>query len=164
MKKHLSLLSVSVCLAGAFLLGCGSTQTVAEKEQKALLIKEKVASCDFTFQASEANPMNFRQIHLTSDYDLRVSKDTVQAFLPYFGRAYVAPMDPSEGGFKFTSTRFEYSVAEGKRPGHWKVTIKTLDTFRQITLYLDIWENGTAQLNVNDPDRQAISFQGTILE
>lgn len=162
MKKNLLLLFVLCFMTGALLVSCGSTQTAAEKAEKTLQIKEKVETPDFTFNATDVYPMRFRPVHLTSSYDLKVSKDTVQAYLPYFGRAYVAPMDPSEGGIKFTSTDFEYSVVEGKRRGTWKVTIKTHDTNRSMSLYLDVWDNGSAQLIVSDPDRQNISFHGDI--
>ena len=47
----------------------------------------------------------YRSIYLSPYYYLKVSKDTVVAYLPYFGRAYTAPADPTEGGIKFTSTK-----------------------------------------------------------
>ena len=164
MKKHLLWLFFSAFLAGALLLSCGTSQTAAEKEQKALRIKEKVVSFDFTFTAMTANPMNFGPVHLTSSYDLKVSKDTIQAYLPYFGRAYVANMDPTEGGIKFTSTDFDYNIVKGKRKGNWNITIKTLDRNPNLSLYLDIWESGSAQLIVSDPNRQTISFEGNIVD
>jgi hypothetical protein len=33
-----------------------------------------------------------------------------------------------------------------------------------MTLFLEVWENGTAQLTVDDPDRQTISFDGYIVD
>jgi len=162
-KSLQKLLLFSAFMAGTLLMSCGTTQTAAEKEQKALRIKEKVESPKFTFYAKTAYPMRFRPIHLTgSYYDLKVSKDTVSAYLPYYGRAYVAPLDPTEGGIKFTSTKFEYKVEKGKRSGNWKITINTLDTGRGLSLFLDVWDNGSARLNVIDPDRQTIFFEGSI--
>jgi len=146
------------------LQSCSTIQTATQKEQKALRVKEQLASSDFTFCAMSANPMNFRTIHLTSYYDLKVSKDTIQAYLPYFGRAYTAPMDPAEGGIKFTSTCFDYSMVQGKHAGNWKITIKTHDTSRSFTLLVDIWDNGSAHLTVIDPNRQTISFQGNLVD
>jgi hypothetical protein len=163
-KSLHTLLLFSAFLTGTLLIGCGTTQTLAEKEQKALRIKEKVESFNFTFIAESAHPIKFRSIYLTSPYDLTVSKDTVRAFLPYFGQAYIAPIDPTEGGIKFTSTDFEHRVVKGKRPGNWRMTIKASVTGRSLTLYLDVWGNGTAQLIVNDPDKQSISFEGYIVD
>lgn len=159
-----TLLLFSILLAGTLILSCGSTLTAGQKAQKALRIKEKVESSDFTFKAETAIPTKFKPIHLTSSYELKVSKDMVTAYLPYFGRAYVAPIDPSEGGIKFTSTDFKYRFVYGKHPGNWKVTIKTSIKGRSMTLFLEVWENGTAQLTVDDPDRQTISFDGYIVD
>ena len=71
-------------------------------------------------------------------------------------------MDPSRGGINFTSTKFDYRVKEGKKDGNWQVEIKTKDTDREILLNFDIWDNGSAKLDVTDPNRQSISFQGNI--
>jgi hypothetical protein len=164
MKKNLLLLMLTASMIVASLVSCGSTKTAEEKGQKAMQIMEKVKSGDFTFTAQSVNPMRFSPVHLTSTYDLKISKDTVTAYLPYFGRAYVAPMNPNEGGIKFTSTKFEYKVLSGKRKGNWTVKIITHDTDRSFSLYLNIWDNGSAQLIVNDPNRQSISFDGYIAE
>jgi hypothetical protein len=164
MKKNPTLLFFTVILAGIVFSSCGTAQTTAETDQKAYRIKRQIEFLDFRFRATTAIPMQFQPVQLTPEYDLKVTKDTVKAFLPYFGRAYKAPMNPREGGIQFSSTRFEYSVTKGKKPGNWKVKILTLDTDRRFTLFLNIWQNCSAQLSVTDPDRQSISFQGYIDE
>jgi len=163
-KSLHKLLFFSAFLAGALLISCGTTQTAAEKEQKALRIKEKIESFNFTFQANTVYPIRFKPIHLTTYYALKVSKDTVQAFLPYFGRAYSALLDPSDSGIEFLTTDFEYKVMEGNRSGNWSVVIKTNVKGRSLSLSLDAWENGKAQLIVNESDRQSISFDGIIAD
>jgi hypothetical protein len=157
MKKHLVLLFMVLLLAG-----CSSTKKAAENEQKALKIRAQIEATDFTFRAVTALPMRFQPVNLTSEYDLKVSKDTVKAWLPYFGVAYVAPMNPREGGFQFTSTKFDYQLTKGKKAGNWIVTIVTHDTERDITFYLDLWETGSAHLVVQHPDKQSITFHGEI--
>lgn len=142
---------------------CGSSKSTAEQEAEAQKMREKIEQFEITFEATYAHPSGgFQSIYLSPYYDVKLSSDTVSAYLPYYGRAYRAPIDSHEGGIKFTSTDFEYRIAEGKKGGNWKIDIRTLDTKRQFTLYLDVWENGTANLQVIDPDRQAISFQGII--
>lgn len=141
---------------------CGASQSAAEKEAKAIEIRDAVEAFDFQFNATYAYPTGYRSMYLSPYYDVKVSPDTVEAYLPYYGRAYRAPMDPREGGIKFTSTDFDYQVSPGKRNGNWQAMIKMNDTQREIIFYFDIWENGTARLDVRDMDRQPISFQGNI--
>lgn len=141
---------------------CGTAQTAAEKEAVAYEVNQRVNDFDFTFKATYAYPTGFRSIYLSPYYDVKVNPDTVRAYLPYYGRAYVAPMDPSKGGIKFTSTDFDYKVEPGRKKGNWQVSIRTRDTEREIFFFFDIWENGTARLNVTDTNRQPISFQGDI--
>lgn len=147
-----------------FLMSCATSQTAAEKAEKARLIDEQIENLDFKFVANYAYPQGYQPIHLTSSYDVIVAPDTIKAYLPYFGRAYRAPMDSSEGGIKFESTNFESNVQIGKKHGEWHVTIQTKDTSRPFTLYFHLWNNGTARLDVIDHDRQSISFQGSIEE
>ncbi|MPM57781.1 hypothetical protein SDC9_104604 [bioreactor metagenome] len=145
------------------LMTCGTAQTVTEKEAVANEVDQRVNGSDFTFKATYAYPTGFKSMYLSPYYDVKVSPDTVRAYLPYYGRAYVAPMNPAEGGIKFISTDFDYQVNPGKKKGNWQVNIRTKDTGREIFLYFDIWQNGTARLQVTDTNRQPISFQGDIV-
>lgn len=155
---------------GAFLIasilvlcGCGSTMTLAEKEEKAVEIRNAVEMSDFTFKANHAHPSGFKSQYLSPNYDVVVSSDTIKVYLPYFGRAYRAPMDPRDGGYRFTSTDFTYNVVEGKKSGNWLVDISFNDLGRNVEFHFDIFENGSASLRVNDTDRQGISYQGDVV-
>ena len=120
-----------------------------------------IESKNFVFIAESAHPLSGQFRHLTSEYDLRVLGDSIIAFLPYFGRAYSAPLDPTQGGIQFTSTDFEYSQ-QSRKKGGWNISIKPKDArdVRQMTLF--IRENGNASLQVNSNNRQSISFNGHI--
>lgn len=141
---------------------CGSAQSAVEKEKQAALVRDAVEEGDFVFNANYAYPTGYKSLYLSPFYDVKVSSDTVKTYLPFYGRAYRASLDPSEGGYRFTSTDFEYRVSKGKKNGNWNVTIVFNDQQRPLTFNFDIWENGTARLNVNDANRQAISFQGDL--
>lgn len=155
----------SLIILLSILLGvtaCGTAQTAAEKETMASEVRQRVSDADFTFKATYAYPTGYRQIYLSPFYDVKVSPDTVRVYLPYYGRAYVAPIHPDEGGIKFISTDFDYQLYPGKKKGNWRVAVRTKDTGREITLNFDIWENGTVRLHVSDPNRQSISFNGKL--
>jgi hypothetical protein len=133
------------------------TAVKAQDKNVASLIESK----NFVFVAETANPLSGQFRQLTSEYDLRVLGDSIVAFLPYFGRAFSAPIDPNQGGIQFTSTDFEYSQQTRKKGG-WNINIKPKDTrdVRQMNLF--IRQNGNASLQVTSNNRQSISYNGRI--
>ena len=120
-----------------------------------------VEAQNYVFKAQSALPTSGATRQLTGDFDLRISKDTIISDLPYFGRAYTAPLNPSEGPLRFTSTDFQYSVANRKKGG-WQVTITPKDVQDPRQLNISIFDNGTASVIVTSYNRQPISFNGYI--
>jgi hypothetical protein len=139
----------------------GSLMATAQKKSPDE-IKKLVESKNYVFKAQWVNPQVGTSRQLTSDYDLAIAGDTVISYLPYFGRAYAAPVNPSEGGIKFTSTKFDYKLSNGGKS--WRVTIKPKDAPEVQQLYLDIFDNGNATLQVTSTNRQGISFNGYVEE
>ncbi len=86
--------------------------------------------------------------------------DTIDTNLPYYGPAYRAPVNQSQGGIQFTSTDFNYTV-ESKRK-EWEITIKPRESLDVRELILRVFKNGSASLMVNSTNRQSISYNGVI--
>ena len=162
MKKIFT--KVLLLMTGVILFAsCGPAKTATEIAQDAAIITQKMQNLNFKFEATYVHPVGFRSQTLTPGYDVKVSKDSLDVYLPYFGRLYRAPFDMREGGLKFVSTKFDYNVREDERtPGHWLVELQTRDLDRRVLLYFDIWENGKANLQVMDDNRQGINFSGDI--
>lgn len=135
-------------------------KTATEKE---LAIQTLVDNQQYVFFAESVSPMSGRQRFLTSDYTVEVSKDTVVSYLPFFGKAYAAPIGSTDGGIKFTSTKFEYKITPRKKGG-WDINIKPKDVSDVQQLSLTVYKNGTAYLSVNSTNRQSISYNGHISE
>lgn len=125
-------------------------------------VKNWVESKTYVFKAQTAMPLSGRTRNLTSDYDLKISPASIVSYLPYYGRAYVAPMDPSQGPLEFTSKDFTYTTTPGKKDG-WTITIKPNDYKEVQSMTLSISSEGYATLQVTSTNRQAISFNGTIV-
>lgn len=160
--KYLNILFIS-CLVVITFSQCSTAQknTKAIIDSKKLSFKNMVDSQHFIFEAQSVNPLRGGFRNLTSPYDVRISKDTMISYLPYFGRAYIATLNPSDAGLDFTSTNFSYSVRPHKKNG-WVVVIKPKDK-TEIQQYLfTIYDNGSANLNVTSISRDAISFNGYI--
>ncbi|WP_205513431.1 DUF4251 domain-containing protein [Longitalea arenae] len=148
-----------VLLAVALVPQTGFAQKKKDKKQA---ITRAVEARNYIFKAQTALPQAGSTRQLTTDFDLRVSKDTIVSDLPYFGRAYTAPMNPAEGPLRFTSTDFEYSATDRKKGG-WDIVItpKDMQDPRQITL--TIFDNGSASAVVTSYNRQPISFTGYVI-
>jgi uncharacterized protein DUF4251 len=133
-----------------------------KKAAKQATIKNMMEAQNYIFKAQTALPMGARTRQLTTDYDLRVTKEKIVSYLPYFGRAYSAPIDPTKGGIQFTSKNFDYTLTPGKKDG-WTVVIKPKDygDIQQMTLFVS--SDGYASLQVTSINRQPISFNGTVV-
>ena len=132
-----------------------------KKVHETVAVNALVEAQRFEFVAASANPMRGRSVFLSQGYTLYVSKDTIEADLPYYGRAYQAPMNPNDAGIKFTSTDFTYTLKDRKKKG-WDIFIKTNDATLPTQLNLSIFADGSASLRVTSMDRQSISFYGHI--
>lgn len=161
-----NLLMIVVALQLVFFAGCKSKELTPKQQIQREELIQKIEKPDFTFIARSAQPMRGRNINLTPDYELRVSADTVQAYLPYFGRAYTAPMNTSEAGIKFTSTDFDYKSVK-KKNGVYEITIEPKDVdnntmLRGLYLRLSVSDSGYGNVDVRSTNRQNISFYGII--
>jgi len=139
-----------------FMLLGATAQAQNSKELKTI-----IDSKNYVFTAQSVTPLGGRFRHLTSEYDVRVSPDSVIVYLPYFGRSYSAPLDPSQSGIQFTSTDFTYQQTDRKKGG-WIISIKPKDAQDVRELTLNIASGGNATLQVNSNSRQSISFGGTV--
>ena len=132
-----------------------------KETDKQAAIKEMIASRQYLFIAESATPMSGHTRQLTPDYTLNVKKDTVEAYLPYFGRAFTATIGSADVGIQFKSSDFEYTDREEK-DGGWNVTIKPKGVSDADLLVLHISTNGYTTLQVNSNMREMISFYGYI--
>jgi hypothetical protein len=147
----------------SFNIGFAQESKEDKKQKEYARIESLINSKNYVFVAESVLPLGRRTINLTSTYFLRVSSDTVVSDLPYFGRAFVAPIDPSEGGFHFTSTSFNYDIKERKKGG-WDITILPKDEKDVRQMFLSVTESGYGSLQVTSNSRQQISYNGYIKE
>lgn len=153
----------SIIFVAAFL---GNVQVVIaqqNKPTKEVILNNSIDSQQYIFNAQYATPMSGQQKYLTGDYVLKVSKDTIVCYLPYFGRAYTATAYNADGGLKFTTTNFDYKISN-KKKNRWDIIITPKDGQDVQTLDLTIFSNGNADLRVNSNNRQSISFSGYITQ
>ena len=161
--KSLSALFLFIPFLTSIQISAQTSSSAADKKAaKLTAIKNMVESQNYIFKAQTVMPMSGPSRQLTTDYDVKITKQSVISFLPYFGRAYSAPMDPSKGGIQFTSKDFDYTLTPGKKDG-WSVLIKPKDYRDVQQMTLTISSTGYAIVQVTSTNRQPISFNGTIV-
>lgn len=170
MNKLKTLCAVAI----AFVSMNATAQT--DKPTTAKIVEAKT----YTFVARSATPLNVLDISAVMSrmpgnmqggtinlnenyYEVKVTPDSVIAFLPYFGRSFTAPINQNEGGVKFTSTNFEYKSKKGKKRG-WNILIEPKDAKENYRLALDIGDEGYATLSLNSNAKQSITYQGYLKE
>jgi hypothetical protein len=171
MKSFFIKFASQFSIATLFLLGCTTTKTgIAETDNNvSTLVKAK----QYTFVATSVEPTEDAQYNLrtmipngsnmyqlTSRYDVRVTPDSVVAYLPFFGKAYTAPINPTEGGIKFISTKFTYTQSMRKKMYEIEIAPKDVQDIQKI--YFSISPSGFSSLRVLSINKSPIAYNGNI--
>jgi hypothetical protein len=106
-----------------------------------------------TFQCQSAGTRAL----VLGEYDVRVTNDSVFASLPYFGRYFAGTQ--SATNIQFKSGQFDYKV-EQKKKGKIFITITPKDIREVREMFLTIFADGTALMQINSPNRELITLNG----
>ena len=163
--KHLikSISYLFVLVLSTSVVKAQDTKDTSTKNVTANAVTRLVNSKNFVFVAETVTPTGGGVRSLNSYYDLVIAGDTLVSALPYFGRAFTAPMSSSDAGINFRSTDFTYTIVE-KDKGGWDIEIepKNVTSARKMNLFIS--DNGYASLQVTSNNRQPISFSGQVRE
>ncbi len=138
-----------------------SAKEIRKKEQAARIRTAVADSQHFVFRPQAAIPASGGMRNLSYGYELIVSLQKIDSYLPFFGIAYTAEYGSTKSPLEFISEKFTYTLATRKKGG-WDIIINTKDTKDPKRLILNIFENGAASLQVSSNDRQPISFNGFV--
>ena len=148
-----------ILLAGIVFSSCTMFKNTEFKSEEIL---QKVEARNLKVLFNFAYPFRMQPVSLTSEYSLKISGDSAYAFLPYYGVAHTAPMNPTDGGIKFEALMQDYSVKSVPRKEESVITFKVRHTNSEYKLALSIYNNGKASLHVSDFNRDPISFAGEL--
>lgn len=168
-------LRLSLFIVGLFSLFSCSTSKITVDSAK---VKSLMASGEFRFIAEKANPTNSdvinvmnsfpgytssRFLSLDPGYGVNFTKTKLSFALPYFGRLYVANLDPQKNGFDFDTV--DFTVDNSRSTVKKTVFLYNLKESQGIQqMYLEVYPNGRAYLSINSNDRQPISYDGYVAD
>jgi Domain of unknown function (DUF4251) len=142
----------------AFTMTGSSTLNAQDNDS---LIQQRIRYQQYVFVPQTFSSPSITMPVTTRDFELRVTTDSIIAILPYYGQSHSAQFGRSDDdGIKFTSTDFEYSAVV-KKKGKWEITIKPKDA-KGIRLFLTVYNNGEAQMDVTSPGKESMLFKGYV--
>ncbi len=135
----------------------------AEKEYVA--IKKMIDSKAFVFEGDWANPTRGTMINLIGNANyLKISKDSVDVYLPYFGVLHSAVNYGSGGGLKFNTLFKNYSVKYNDKKKRVRIKFESKNKSELFNMMLDVYGGGSASLSVSGSHRNSISYNGVVSE
>lgn len=138
-----------------------SMKHLSAQETNEATLKSLLTTKSFIFKAQSAWPLQGTVVQLNGGFDMRIMQDSINTYLPYFGRAYTAGYASTDGGISFISRKFEYKLKDKQKDG-WEIMIKPADAKDINQLIYSVSINGFATLQVLCNNRQPISFYGVI--
>lgn len=139
----------------------------SSKAELAEIVKKVISSNNYFFAPRYANS-NGGSFDVPSNYTLTITKDSVAAYLPYYGssQSQAPGADTNSETINFTWTKFSYVVNQDKK-GNYDILIspapQQADAIKDAkSLRLKVSLDGSASLQVLSVNRSPISFDGSI--
>ena len=158
MRKIL-ITSVMALTAWVMLVGCATAEErAARAAEHAKAVKTALQERNYQIAVNRMYPSRGASKTVSSGYTVEVRNDSLISYLPYFGRAYDVPYGGGNG-LNFSAPIRNYKESQTKSDlRHIEIDVKNdEDTY----LYtLDIFDNGSTDINVRSRQREPISFSG----
>ncbi len=149
-------------LLAVFLSGAQELTVKQRKAQKEQEMRELIGSRQFRFVARAVIPMSGPRVDLTSVYDLKMDSTSVEAWLPFYGRAYHVEYGGRDGGVKFRGEVKEMDVRYHQRKKIYQFIFRVDTDKDRYQVRLSAGLSGYADVSISSNNRQGISYYGII--
>ena len=159
MKKwFFPLLTAALLVSACGILDSETREERAAREaREAQMVRQGVDAADFTIDITRMYPLR-GSAKTVSNYSITVEDGVLISHLPYFGRAWRVPYGGGHA-LNFDAPIAEYiAVPYGKDGYEIRIYVKTDED--QHLYRITLFDNGTANLDVQSNNRERISFSG----
>lgn len=151
---------VLALVVGLVFYSCSSSQTTAQPANTS--VTAAIDSNNWVFTALQVRPQTGRTGPVNGLYTVTYTPDTLNVYLPYFGRAYGnADLLRNKSPLDVVLTDFTVNK-EQEKPGRWRIVFKPADQKDLQSLSFVFFTNGSAALDIILTNRSPISFTGTV--
>jgi hypothetical protein len=152
---------ISLLIALLLMISSCSALKVSSEEKAAqeAALRSAIEKQEYKIEVNRMHPMKGGSRQLTSLYSLEIKGDTVVSYLPYFGEAYSIPYGGGKG-LNFTAKITAYNFVFDNK-GKAVIDLETKNEEDRYSYHIDIFPNGSTNINVRSDNRQSIAFTGT---
>ena len=145
--------------AWVMLVGCATAEErAARAAEQAKAVKVALQVRKYEIAVNRMYPSRGASKSLSYGYSVEVRNDSLISYLPYFGRAYDVPYGGGNG-LNFSAPIRNYQESQPKSDlRHIEIDVKNEEDTYLYTL--DIFDNGSTDINVRSRQREPISFSG----
>ena len=140
-------------------IGYSFAQNEKSKESE---IQRIIENKQFKFTARSVTPMSGSTINLTSEYDLVVDSMDVEAWLPFYGRAYQTDYGSTEGGIKFKEQAKVLDIQKDEKKGGYSIRIEVDTSKDSYKIFIRAGASGYASMDILSNRKQSVSYYGII--
>lgn len=125
-------------------------------------IKKAIDEGAWKFNVTLVSPQSGSSRQPNGIYYVSLRQDSLNVYLPYFGRAYAgADVLSGENVLDFITKNFDKVIAPSGNH-KWEITFSTKEQKELPVFQFYIFDNGNASLNVRMNNRSPISYSGYI--
>ncbi|WP_027136430.1 DUF4251 domain-containing protein [Gaetbulibacter saemankumensis] len=173
--------NIIVLVLFTIIVSCGTSKTTATPEQIAAL-EEMVNNKEFRIESDWAYPQTTAALQRVMNSGLmnpgsssgavnlignpnflKVSKDSVTSFLPYFGeRQMNVSYGGRDSGIEFNGEMSDYK-AEKSKNGGYKISFTAQSHSESFNVFIELFPNKNASMNLNGNSRFPIRYSGNLV-
>lgn len=156
MMKRFTTLVLGMCL----LLVAVVAQERKDTKKQTPDVENRLAGREYRIDALCAYPMSGPSVMLSAQYSLRMAKDSVYVYLPYYGRAYSQPYGGGEG--LIFRGKAEAYTQKAQKKGRYDISFSVRTQEDSYAFRLSVFKTGEASISVTMDRKQPISFTGNM--
>lgn len=148
-----------------FLISCGSGKNAGfTKINDYEELREVVYNGEFEVENQWAHPVSGSMIDLLSNPNyIRIKKDSVDLFLPYFGVRHMGgDYGGRDGGIEFKGVAEDLEIDEARDESKIEITFEAEEGTENYNFRITLFPNGNASTHVTSSERNSISYRGIV--
>ncbi len=162
-KVFLFVLSISLFISTNTFSQSKKELKKQKQEEEYQATKKIVESKTFVFVPGWVTTQKGRRINVSGDgYTLKVENSTTSADLPYFGQAQ--NVSYGGGGIEFSNINTEINIEPNDKKSKIIIKFSAQEKSENFDIYLTVFSNKNASLNISSSGRNSINFDGEIKE